>query len=73
MESPLTIDEFKKAMDDIMSRGKKVSTGMPYVKEVSPGLWEINSGSGIMWTGDEGKKQFDEAMKKYNTNGTTIH
>lgn len=37
---------------------------MPYVKELEPGLWEIFDGENTIHTNNEGKKTFDEALRK---------
>lgn len=48
----------------IEESGELLDTGIPYIKEVHPGLFEINTGSGLMWTGIGGVKQFTEALEK---------
>ncbi len=45
----------------------EMSVDMPYMEQVSPGLWKISSGGKnptIMYTGDGGAEDFRKAMKE---------
>lgn len=56
-----------KVIEDIM-RDVEVELGpLPYMKQISPGLWEISSGGKnpiVMWTGDGGAEEMRKAMRK---------
>jgi len=55
-------ESFEKFYNLEEERLKKKGKKLPYVKEISPGCWEICDGTHTIWTGDGGKKLFDEAF-----------
>lgn len=55
----ITEQDFREAFSKAM---RKFQSSPSYYepKEIYPGLWQI----GPMWVGDDGKKMFDESIRK---------
>lgn len=69
MKLDVTKEKFVEVLTELFHKWEKEEKGKrPYVKEIAPGLWEICDGTNTIWTGDGGKKLYDEALKKESEN-----
>lgn len=63
-DAPFSMEAFKEAfekafkVDERLPKNKRFDYYTP--KEIHPGLWQI----GPLWTGDGGKKLFEEAINR---------